>query len=50
MTPLNDGILSVMMPIYNEEKTLAVILGHVLSRSEVGEVIKTFSKVAEYWL
>jgi glycosyltransferase involved in cell wall biosynthesis len=39
MTPLNDGILSVMMPIFNEEKTLAVILGHVLSRREVGEVI-----------
>ena len=39
MTPVNDGILSVMMPIYNEENTLALILGHVLSRSEVGEVI-----------
>ncbi len=39
MMPVNDGILSVMMPIYNEEKTLAVILGHVLIRREVGEVI-----------
>jgi glycosyltransferase involved in cell wall biosynthesis len=39
MTPVNDGILSVMMPIFNEEKTLAIILGHVLSRREVGEVI-----------
>jgi dolichol-phosphate hexosyltransferase len=36
---LDDGILSVMMPIYNEEQTLAVILRHVLSRNEVGEVI-----------
>jgi glycosyltransferase involved in cell wall biosynthesis len=39
MTAVNDGILSVMMPIYNEEKTLAVILAHVLSQPEVGEVI-----------
>jgi glycosyltransferase involved in cell wall biosynthesis len=28
-----------MVPIYNEERTLEVILGHVLSRHEVGEVI-----------
>src|SRR5260370_22021320 len=34
-----DELLSVMMPIYNEEKTLETILGHVLSRPEVGEVI-----------
>jgi glycosyltransferase involved in cell wall biosynthesis len=33
------GVLSVMMPIYNEERTLATILGHVLDRPEVGEVI-----------
>ncbi len=33
------GILSVMMPIFNEERTLEIILGHVLERSEVGEVI-----------
>src|SRR5215472_9095885 len=32
-------VLSVMMPIYNEERTLATILGHVLDRPEVGEVI-----------
>jgi len=35
----SDGVLSVMMPIYNEEATLAIILGHVLDRAEVGEVI-----------
>ncbi len=34
-----NELLSVMMPIYNEEKTLETILGHVLSRPEVGEVI-----------
>src|SRR2546421_12508330 len=28
-----------MMPAYNEERTLAVILDHVLDRPEVGEVI-----------
>jgi glycosyltransferase involved in cell wall biosynthesis len=31
--------LSVMMPAYNEERTLEVILTHVLDRPEVGEVI-----------
>lgn len=31
--------LSVMMPIYNEEQTLPIILRHVLDRPEVGEVI-----------
>src|SRR5258706_5737695 len=31
--------LSVMMPIFNEERTLETILGHVLERPEVGEVI-----------
>lgn len=34
-----EGVLSVMMPIYNEERTLPTILGHVLARPEVGEVI-----------
>src|SRR5262245_65994217 len=34
-----QAALSVMMPIYNEERTLATILGHVLDRPEVGEVI-----------
>jgi glycosyltransferase involved in cell wall biosynthesis len=28
-----------MMPVYNEERTLETILGHVLDRPEVGEVI-----------
>ena len=28
-----------MVPIFNEERTLEVILGHVLSRPEVGEVV-----------
>src|SRR5881409_3203432 len=39
MTTGSDGVLSVMMPIYNEERTLGTILGHVLARPEVGEVI-----------
>ena len=33
------GVLSVMMPVYNEERTLETILRHVLDRPEVGEVI-----------
>ena len=32
-------VVSVMMPIYNEERTLRTILTHVLTRPEVGEVI-----------
>src|SRR5215467_11565202 len=39
MKASSDGVLSVMMPIYNEERTLATILGHVLDRPEVGEVL-----------
>ncbi len=35
----SDGVLSVMMPIFNEERTLQTILSHVLDRPEVGEVI-----------
>jgi dolichol-phosphate hexosyltransferase len=31
--------LSVMMPVFNEERTLEIILGHVLKQPEVGEVI-----------
>ncbi len=31
--------LSVMMPVFNEERTLEIILDHVLQRPEVGEVI-----------
>jgi glycosyltransferase involved in cell wall biosynthesis len=34
-----EGVLSVMMPVYNEEKTLETIMGHVLGRPEVGEVV-----------
>jgi glycosyltransferase involved in cell wall biosynthesis len=33
------GELSVMMPIYNEEATLPLILRHVLDRPEVGELL-----------
>src|SRR5438093_5032153 len=33
------ALLSVMMPVYNEERTLEVILTHVLDRPEVGEVV-----------
>jgi glycosyltransferase involved in cell wall biosynthesis len=32
-------MLSVMMPIYNEERTLAPIITHVLARPEVGELV-----------
>ncbi len=34
-----EAVLSVMMPIFNEERTLETILGHVLLQPEVGEVI-----------
>jgi len=33
------GSLSVMIPAFNEERTLEVILNHVLEQPEVGEVI-----------
>ena len=33
------AFLSVMMPVFNEERTLEIILGHVLEQPEVGEVI-----------
>ena len=39
MNTKTKGLLSVMMPIYNEERTLRTILTHVLARPEVGEVI-----------
>lgn len=32
-------LLSVMMPAYNEERTLEIILNHVLDRPEVGQVV-----------
>jgi glycosyltransferase involved in cell wall biosynthesis len=34
-----SAFLSVMMPVFNEERTLEIILGHVLEQREVGEVI-----------
>jgi glycosyltransferase involved in cell wall biosynthesis len=34
-----QAILSVMIPIFNEERTLGTILGHVLEQPEVSEVI-----------
>jgi glycosyltransferase involved in cell wall biosynthesis len=36
---MTTPFLSVMMPIYNEERTLEIILGHVLEQPQVGEVI-----------
>src|SRR5438309_4809694 len=37
--PSLNLILSVMIPAFNEERTLEVILKHVLERPEVGEVV-----------
>jgi glycosyltransferase involved in cell wall biosynthesis len=34
-----DRVLAVMIPAFNEERTLELILKHVLERPEVGEVI-----------
>ena len=34
-----NGVLSVMIPAFNEERTLELILKHVLEQPEVGEVI-----------
>jgi glycosyltransferase involved in cell wall biosynthesis len=34
-----SAFLSVMMPVFNGERTLEIILAHVLERPEVGEVI-----------
>ena len=34
-----QAVLSVMMPAFNEERTIEIMLGHVLERPEVGEVI-----------
>jgi len=39
MTGWPNGLLSVMVPAYNEARTINAILGHVLERPEVGEVI-----------
>jgi glycosyltransferase involved in cell wall biosynthesis len=38
MSELNS-ILSVMMPVYNEERTVEIIMEHVLARPEVRDVI-----------
>src|SRR5205807_1669655 len=35
----NKRVLSVMMPVYNEEPTLETIAGHVLDRPEVAELV-----------
>src|SRR4029077_10176883 len=35
----SKAVLSVMMPAFNEERTIELILGHVLKRPEVAEVI-----------
>ena len=37
--PSMNRVLSVMIPAFNEERTLELILSHVLERPEVGEVI-----------
>src|SRR5256714_10663488 len=37
--PSLNRTLSVMIPAFNEERTLDVILKHVLERPEVGEVV-----------
>jgi glycosyltransferase involved in cell wall biosynthesis len=34
-----DRCLGVVIPVYNEEKTLHIIVGRVLARPEVGEVV-----------
>jgi len=34
-----NAVLSVMMPAFNEERTIEIMLSHVLERPEVGEVI-----------
>src|SRR6202165_1366368 len=39
MSQQSQAVLLVMMPAYNEERTIDAIIGHVLLRPEVGEVI-----------
>jgi glycosyltransferase involved in cell wall biosynthesis len=40
MNPMTDNrVLSVLIPAYNEERTLELMLTHVLEQQEVGEVI-----------
>ena len=38
-TPIPDRCLGVVIPVYNEEKTLHLIVGKVLARPEVGELV-----------
>ena len=38
-TPIPAGILSVVMPVYNEENTIVEIVNMVLARPEVGELV-----------
>ena len=38
-TPIPNGILSVVMPVYNEENTIVEIVNMVLARPEVGELV-----------
>jgi len=37
--PIPERCLGVVIPVYNEEKTLHVIVGKVLARPEVGELV-----------
>ena len=37
--PIPDASLSVVMPVYNEEKTICEIINLVLARPEVGELL-----------
>ena len=37
--PIPDRCLGVVIPVYNEEKTLHIIVGKVLARPEVGELV-----------
>ena len=39
MTVADAGVLSVMMPVYNEARTVEIMLGHVLARPEVRDVV-----------
>lgn len=38
-TPIPGGVLSVVMPVYNEENTIVEIVNMVLARPEVGEIV-----------
>ena len=36
-----SGVLTVVMPAYNEEGTICEIVNRVLARPEVGELVKS---------